>query len=604
MVGKPKSCTACRQAKTACDVRRTAPNSCSRCIQKVLSCRFDQNFKRVSQRQLARDIANGVHVVRLPPNGVEGSIVVNDHAESGLVIENTGFQLGDFSVSSMIVADLFQHFDDFYSPHAPFLQPIISPDRLSLDSQFLFWTILLITCQHHEVHHNLYNKLFFAHRGLLSSFLTRAIHSIQEIHALLLLSMWSLPANLPIRDPTLTYVTIATDACLKMNFHKPLSQDHVAHGWASWLNSEETTIQIQYLTWLACFSMSTQVAIYQGILPPLASFHHLRYVKKAIECLALVLDTEYRASIAIYECICNYSIPLEDVETSATQLSLLQAFESNLDTIEQTYATHSTPNLDIQLQYAKLNLYSLASLAPSNSDAGSDTHTLVTAQALLTRSLESASRVIHQTRSLNHLPFYPRQYLTNTFFASIYLFRILASCRPLSPSHAALALSSIAVARDTFHSIPSKSNRTASLSSDFLRRVHERAQALCTSSTAFSLPRPQIANRLGASLVYDTIFRVRFSPNQPNHDDRTKDKDKDLMTENRRSEIEHAENIPQLNSSVVVSETHTQPQLPSVEDQQPAFDMTLTQCPGDDFWLSWDTLFDNTELSFDQQLFL
>ena len=60
------------------------------------------------------------------------------------------------------------------------------------------------------------------------------------------------------RDPTWTYVTIATDACLKLNFHKPISQDHVAHRWASWLNSENVTIQTQYLTWLACFSVSTQ----------------------------------------------------------------------------------------------------------------------------------------------------------------------------------------------------------------------------------------------------------------------------------------------------------------------------------------------------------
>ncbi|XDG09278.1 hypothetical protein ABKA04_008893 [Annulohypoxylon sp. FPYF3050] len=271
----------------------------------------------------------------------------------------------------------------------------------------------------------------------------------------------------------------------------------------------------------------------------------------------------------------------------------MQAFESNLDAIEKTYATHSNPELDIQLQYAKLNLYSLAAVASSNTDASSDTHMIITTQTLLTRGLESASRVIHQTQSLNQLPFCPRQYLTNTFFASIYLFRILISCRPLSSFHAALALSSIAAARDTFQSIPSEYNRTSAIGADFLRRVHEKAQALDTSGTTFSLPRPQITNRLGASLVYDTIFRVRFSP-------------KDSTVEKPQIQTEHAEDAPRLNSRIITPEIHPQahPQPQPLESQQAAFDMTLTQCPGDDFWFSWDTLFDNTELSFDQQLFL
>lgn len=58
--------------------------------------------------RLARDIANGVHIVRLPPNSVEGGVVANDHAEPGLVVESTGFQLGDFSVSSITVSELFR----------------------------------------------------------------------------------------------------------------------------------------------------------------------------------------------------------------------------------------------------------------------------------------------------------------------------------------------------------------------------------------------------------------------------------------------------------------------------------------------------------------
>lgn len=55
--GRAKSCTCCRQAKVACDARRTPTGQCSRCRLKQLDCRFDANFKRVSTRRL-------VHVLR------------------------------------------------------------------------------------------------------------------------------------------------------------------------------------------------------------------------------------------------------------------------------------------------------------------------------------------------------------------------------------------------------------------------------------------------------------------------------------------------------------------------------------------------------------
>ncbi|KAI1386676.1 uncharacterized protein F4822DRAFT_431547 [Hypoxylon trugodes] len=146
MVGKPKSCSACRQAKTACDARSTTPNPCSRCKEKQLSCRFDKNFKRVSQRQIARNIANRVHILRDLLNGRSdedrvASIQASATEPTSVISTSergSEFQLGTFAVSSTVVHDLFQHFQRYYSIHAPFLQPIASLDRLALDSTLLF----------------------------------------------------------------------------------------------------------------------------------------------------------------------------------------------------------------------------------------------------------------------------------------------------------------------------------------------------------------------------------------------------------------------------------------------------------------------------------
>ncbi|KAI0387995.1 hypothetical protein F5Y04DRAFT_286904, partial [Hypomontagnella monticulosa] len=574
-----------------------------------LSCRFDKNFKRISQRQIARDIANGVHIVRSPANGAEDAVLADNHTtpitprtytESAFLIsrdiESSSFQLGGFSMISGIVSELFQHFEHYYFAHTPFLQPVASLDRLASESPFLFWTIILITCQHHEKHNELYNELPLAHRELLQPLSTRAVRNIQEVHALFLLCLWSLPSRLPLLDPTWTYASIAMDTCMRMNFHNPLPQDHIARGWASWLDSENVTVQDQHLTWLSCFGITTQAAVYQGISPPLSSSQQLRYVKNAVKQLGTSLSPENQANVAIYEIICNYSTSLEAIEDSTSNSHIIQTFDNSLDIIEQAYAAHWTPELDIQLQYAKVNLYAMAVLGSSQTDMRIDIPGLINKQALLVRGLGSASRVIYQTEALTLLPvqnaisntgkltFYPRQYITNSFFAAIYLFRMLVDCRPLSQAQVTLALSSIAQARNVFILMPH--HRTAAMGADFLGRILDKAQATDASSGALSLPQLLITNRLGASLMYDIIFRLsHFARRDPSHG---------MGIQNQGGAADNSQAQESLTSDAIA-------RLLDIQEVSP--DMSLIQQhSGESFWASWDaSFFGEMEIGLSEQ---
>ncbi|KAL7919038.1 hypothetical protein ACQKWADRAFT_323294 [Trichoderma austrokoningii] len=62
--GRAKSCTCCRQAKVACDARKTRTGQCSRCRLKQLDCRFDANFKRISTRRITEEIRQELHALR------------------------------------------------------------------------------------------------------------------------------------------------------------------------------------------------------------------------------------------------------------------------------------------------------------------------------------------------------------------------------------------------------------------------------------------------------------------------------------------------------------------------------------------------------------
>ncbi|KAI1386675.1 uncharacterized protein F4822DRAFT_323886 [Hypoxylon trugodes] len=376
-----------------------------------------------------------------------------------------------------------------------------------------------------------------------------------------------------------------------MNFHKPLPQDHVAYGWACWLDTEEITVQDQHMTWLACFSISTQAAVYQGVLPPLSPFHQLKYVKNAIRQLGPILQPEHQASLAIYECVCNYSIALEDTEDLAAHLPLVQTFEAALDSIEQIYSTHSMPELNILLQYAKLNLYAMVVLEGSQAGSQVDEQSVLNKRALLLRGLESASRVIYQMKELSLLPvengvsnagkltFYPRQYITNMFFAAIYLFRMLVDCRPIGQMHVTLALGSIAEARDIFRLMPH--NRAALMGADFLSRVVDKAHAIDASSSVLSLPQLLITNRLGASLLYDIIFRMRFFARKES---------------NGHLAVQSQERVDNgLQSDVLAPEARPQP--PDI--QQEPLDTSLVQHSGENVWFSWDTFSGSVGIDFD-----
>ena len=145
MVGKPKSCTACRQAKTACDVRNTAPSCCSRCNSRNLECRLDKGFKRVSTRRyvtalsyvwlafslilsrIAQDIAYKTLFIRPTQNPSEDRQLPAQDGEKTLAEANDypvfllsddlegsqDFSLGDLSISAQTAVELLHQYDRF-----------------------------------------------------------------------------------------------------------------------------------------------------------------------------------------------------------------------------------------------------------------------------------------------------------------------------------------------------------------------------------------------------------------------------------------------------------------------------------------------------------
>ncbi|KAI9653218.1 MAG: hypothetical protein M1821_007649 [Bathelium mastoideum] len=480
---------------------------------------------------IAREIANEAHVLRASQNASEesGSPAGNwtEVAEtcSALLLSNDWelfpeFSLGSFSVSAQVVIELLHHFERQYYPHASFLQPIKSFNNLASECPLLFWTIILIASERHERHAEVYQQLFEPHRELLVPFSNTAIASIEEIHAALLLCLWPVPKQKILYDPVYSYSSIAVDACLRLSLHKPfpLSDTTSCQGNFPYCSGAHS-VATQQRTFLACFSVSTRNAAFLGLVPPLASPHQLKHVEKATERLRHVLSPRDHAILVICEIICSFSLLLEDFEDMPEQSSLIQTFIDNLDTVKRNYSARWTPELDAQLEYAKLNLYAIAGFLSPQGDFQIFGQDDVERQALLLRGLRSASNLVDRMKTISvratadgrydasSLIFYPKYFFTNLFFAVTALFRISTINKECIRAHRPHALQSINDALTIFQLLPNDRDmaRVARLTRRILNVMHLETPW----SASLCLGKLVIANRLGASLLWDTIFRLQ-----------------------------------------------------------------------------------------------
>ncbi|KAI1339970.1 hypothetical protein F5Y15DRAFT_60380 [Xylariaceae sp. FL0016] len=539
MVGKPRSCVGCRQSKLACDARIRAPEPCRRCVDRNIECRFDSNFKRIPTRQLTlsltRELQNmresqhsgnsgsssvGEPVLEIPrdttPNRAEYTIQPDDEpffsreqVEAFHDMESDGLYL-----SAHVVTELLEHFGRCLYPHAQYLEPIGSPSRVAAESPLLFWTIMMISTQQHETYHFLCIQLGEVVRKMLSPMQHNTILTIQEVHALLLLCQWpdtSQPSRLL---SSWTFLSLAINACINLDLHKPAPQDDSFH-WTTWYRSvPRTTVsyRIQRLTWLNCFRISTQESIYLGFVPPLASYHHIRYVRKAVAELGGPLSSDYSATTALYECMCNYMVALDDVQDPSENYLMAQQLSTALDSVKQQFLPHWPQHVDLLFHFAKLNLNATALTRYLRAERRTARHN-IDMETLFSQGLRPALQLIDCFQTLvgtssdagqSRIVYLPRGYYGVLLFAAIHLFRLLATSQSTPQADRARAHQGLRDTLAIFRLVPRNTSiMFGALMVEKLQLQIDQERALGAASPMHGIA---ISNRLGASIMWDTIL--------------------------------------------------------------------------------------------------
>lgn len=338
----------------------------------------------------------------------------------------------------------------------------------------------------------------------------------------------------------------------------------------------------------------SSIATFLGFIPPISSYHQLKYVRKVIDQLKGFLSHENQASLVICEIMCNYNVSLEDVEDPGAHISLTNTFDGTLDTVKQTYLAQWTPKLDVQLQIAKLNLYATSALLPLQNSSLADAQNLINRQTLFLRGLESATTLINHMKDMGLLPnlkgqspagkipFLPKHFFSSLFFSAVFLFRIFVFLQPLNHDHTARAIQGMLDAQSTFQLLPH--HRDLARAARLIGKLIEKAQTAGVAGSHWPLAELIITNRLGASILWDTFAQMRVTAN----------------LERSNSEGEATQVMRLIGPDPL-------PLAPEMKLRLQNAGVTLTRTTptkeqGLDSWTSWDVDLDNFEFDLDQQM--
>lgn len=117
-----------------------------------------------------------------------------------------------------------------------------------------------MTLQRFEGYETCYEQLSLAHETLLAAVVHIAIQTLEEIHALLLLTLWPVPKVRNSHDPSWNYMGLAIQAATSLNCHKPVASDSIAFHWKGTgdLSPADFDPATQAMTWLACFQIGAR----------------------------------------------------------------------------------------------------------------------------------------------------------------------------------------------------------------------------------------------------------------------------------------------------------------------------------------------------------
>lgn len=404
---KARACTKCRQWKAKCDSSNNTPGGCSRCRALKLPCVFDASFHRVSKAKRIQQMESEIKQLRqalvettkgaelspkqttkhhedeplpiadwasrlsdLPgeppiptPTDYELSMVsqtdpMTDPATLIMEPSSSYKMLGDVCLTSEQIEQRFRSYFGRYHHHLPFQMTTESADEVFVKSPLLFWVICAVASSK-----RIQAQLSPLIKTMVADIIHSTPHSIETVHALLILCVWPFKISGMRQDPSLMYSGIATQICLQLG-HPSTSQFTSTNKPTSESEHEVTDAHVKTSTLLACFIENRIHSGYQGL--PATTLAHPKLLRAfedpAVDPILSHLGRIYHLQgDAIVAISANGPSPSGMLEPNA-RLTMINIFAEQLSELQQRHFPDMTGIVAVSYLFARLQIWSFALL--------------------------------------------------------------------------------------------------------------------------------------------------------------------------------------------------------------------------------------------------
>ncbi|ETI26656.1 hypothetical protein G647_10316 [Cladophialophora carrionii CBS 160.54] len=519
---RAKACTKCRQWKARCEYDEDDSAGCSRCRALKLPCVFDASFKRTSRAKSLRMMSSKIEELqqalreKSPSNG--SSSQTREHNET-LPLNNWSPQLHSIvdtititqppmdlapilpapSISSagassagyrslgnvsLTHGQINEHFKTYFArchQYLPFKMTTHSPDAIYTKSPLLFWVICTTAASW-----RLRCQFAPSVKAMLADSIYSFPRSVEQVQALLIMSMWPFPVSSMMEDVSHYYCCLATQMALHLGLHRPTQAHLHEHGMEERENARAVSEEVKTTTWLSCFIVNLKLSAIRGLPPSIPIDAHLikafetRSINVRLSQLCRIFHALMQANLAISA---NGSTPSGMLEPEQ-RLSTIKSWAEHFSVLEHQHLGDMDNVVKIAFLSSRLQLWSFALL--------DDMTVSSSLMAFIDNARRDASDLIESCYSQN-LSIVPACVRYDICYSAFILIKILRSGYS---SESEVLQDDVERVRQALSTTSGTPDDTHHKVCDTLRRL------LYIEDKKLS---PPIYTRMGASVVYDLL---------------------------------------------------------------------------------------------------
>ena len=263
---------------------------------------------------------------------------------------------------SLTCGQVNEHFKNYFArchQYLPFKMTTRSADAIYTRCELLFWVIITTSASW-----KLRSQLALSVQTMLTNIIYTFPRLVEQVQALLIMSMWPFPVPSVMEDVSHYYCCLATQMALHLGLHRP-NQTHLhEHGLEGRENTRAVGEEVKTTTWLSCFIVNQKLSATRGLPPSILVDVHLleafesTSIDHRLSQLCRIYHVLMQSNLAISA---NGSTPSGMLEPES-RLSAMSVWAEHFSALRRQYLQNMDNAVNIAFLSARLQLWSFALL--------------------------------------------------------------------------------------------------------------------------------------------------------------------------------------------------------------------------------------------------